>query len=72
MSTPKVEVTRTEQMLIDGLQLFPLKEGQRLRIFLMMDTEEQMLKMCQYMAKNLNATADELMSQAVKITGGLK
>lgn len=72
METPKVKVTKTEQMLIDGLQLFPLKEGQRLRIFLMMDTEAQMLKMCQYMAKNLDATADELMAKAVQITGGLK
>ena len=66
-----MEVTETEQMLIDGLQLFPLKEGQRLRIFLMMDTEEQMLKMCQYMAKNLDATAEQLMAKAVQLTGGL-
>ena len=68
----KVEVTEMEHMLISGLRLFPLTKGQRLRIFLMMDNEEQMLKMCQYMAKNQTATAEQLMSQAVKITGGLK
>ncbi len=68
---PRVEVTRTEQLLISGLQLFPLKEGQKVRIFLMMDTEEQMWKMMDFMASNQTASADELMSQAIKITGGL-
>ena len=72
MQTPKVEVTKIEHMLLSGLRLFPLTKGQRLRIFLMMDTEEQMLKMCQYMTKHLYATAEQLMSKAVQITGGLK
>lgn len=72
MQIPKVEVTEMEHKLLSGLRLFPLTKGQRLRIFLMMDTEEQMLRMCQYMAKNLEATADDLMSEAVRITGGLK
>lgn len=72
MQTHKVEVTEMEHLLLSGLRLFPLKESQQLRIFLMMDNEEQMLKMCQYMAKNQTAAADELMAQAVKITGGLK
>ena len=72
METPKVEVTQMEQILINGLQLFPMKEGQRVRIFLMMDTEEQMLKMAQYMAKHLNATGEELMSEAERIAGPLR
>ena len=72
MTNPKVEVTEMEHLLLSGLRFFPLKEGQRLRIFLMMDTEEQMLEMCQYMAQHLDATADELMAKAVQITGGLK
>ncbi len=72
METPKVEVTQMERILINGLQLFPLKEGQRVRIFLMMDTEEQMLKMAQYMAKHLDATGEELMSAAERIAGPLR
>ena len=72
MSTPKVEVTEMEHLLLSGLRLFHLKESQQLRIFLMMDTEEQMLEMCQYMAENQTATPEQLMSKAVQITGGLK
>lgn len=72
MSIQKVEVTEMEHLLLSVLRVFPLKESQQLRIFLMMDNEEQMLKMCQYMAKNQSATAEQLMSKAVQITGGLK
>ena len=67
-----VEVTPVERHLLQGLRFFPLTKGQRLRIFLMMDTEEQMLDMMRYMKNHQNATADELMAQAVEITGGLK
>ena len=65
-------LTRTKQLFIDGLQLFPLTEGQRVRIYLMTETEEQMWQMMDFMVANQHATADELMAQTIKITGGLK
>lgn len=64
--------TETEQMLLDWMSYFPLKDGQRLRIFLMMETEQQMLDMMTFMSENKSATAENLMDKAVQITGGLK
>lgn len=64
--------TKVEQLMIDWLQCFPIKEGQRVRIFLMMDTEDQMLDMMTYMSKHRNATGEELMSAAERIAGPLR
>ena len=64
--------TKVEQLMIDWLQCFPIKEGQRVRIFLMMDTEEQMLDMMIYMSQHRNATGEELMSAAERIAGPLQ
>ena len=64
--------TKVEQLMIDWLQCFPIKEGQRVRIFLMMDTEDQMLDMMTYMSKPRNATGEELMSAAERIAGPLR
>ena len=64
--------TPIEKHLLNGLKFFPLTEGQRLRIFLMTETDEQMLDLMYYMKDHQTATGDELMAAAVRITGGLK
>ena len=65
-------LTQTQQLLFDGLNAFPTTRAQRIHIWLMMDNEAQMWEMMQYMKAHLEATGDELMAAAVRITGGLK
>ncbi len=65
MST--IKPTETEKLLLDGLRAFGLPRGVRLRIFLMLDTEEQMWEMIDYMVKHQSAQSDELLAVAERI-----
>ena len=64
--------TETEQMLLDCLHGYPIRDGQRLRIFLMLDSEDQMLDMLTYMSQNRNATGENLLAAAERIAGPLR
>lgn len=64
---PEITPTKTEKLLLDGLRAFGLPRGVRLRIFLMLDTKEQMWKMIDYMVKHQSAHSDELFAIAERI-----
>ena len=63
--------TETEQMLLDCLHSYPISDGQRLRIFLMLDSEDQILDMLTYMSQNRNATWEDLLAAAERIASPL-
>ncbi len=63
--------TETEQMLLDCLHSYPIRDGQRLRIFLMLDSEDQILDMLTYMSQNRNATWEDLLAAAERIASPL-
>ena len=43
-------LTRMEEILTDGLQLFPMTNGNRALVFMQMETEEQQREMVHYLS----------------------
>ena len=63
----EIKPTKTEKLLLDGLRAFELPRGVRLRIFLMLDNEEQMWQMIDYMVQHQSAQSNELLAVAERI-----
>lgn len=60
-------LTRTEELLIDGLRLFDLTEEEQEGIFLFLETEEQQNKMIDFLLENRNATGQEILRKTKEI-----
>ena len=60
-------LTEAQKILKAGLTLTPLTKGNQAIIFLMMETEEQIIKMARFIVENKQATEKELMAEAQRI-----
>ena len=60
-------LTRMEEILTDGLQLFPMTNGNRALVFMQMETEEQQREMVHYLSENRKATEKEILAVARRI-----
>lgn len=63
-------LTEVQQILKDALYLCPLTERTRVIVFLMMETEEQALKMARFIVDNEQVTEEEVIAEARKIAEG--
>lgn len=63
------KLTEAEELLIRGLKAFGVRKGAAMEIALRMETEEQQYKMMDYMADHREATAEELLDEARRISG---
>ena len=66
----KMPLTEVQQILKDALYLCPLTERTRVIVFLMMETEEQALKMARFIVDNEQVTEEEVIAEARKIAEG--
>ncbi len=64
--------TETEQLLINGLMLCGISKGMAVAIYMTLQSEEQMLEMCNYLVANRNAPEMELLDKAREIAGLLE
>lgn len=60
-------LTRTEELLIDGLRLFNLTEEEQEGIFLFLETEEQQNKMIDFLLENQSATGQAILKKTKEI-----
>ena len=60
-------LTRMEEILTDGLQLFPMTNGNRALVFMQMETEEQQREMVHYLSGSSKATEKEILAVARRI-----
>ena len=60
-------LTRMEEILTDGLQLFPVTNGNRALVFMQMETEEQQREMVHYLSGSRKATEKEILAVARRI-----
>ena len=56
-----------EKTLIGYLKLSKASKGKGALAFLMLDSDKQMLEMCEYLSKNPNATEPEILATAERI-----
>ena len=61
-----------QQLLIDYLRNTTLKAGARATVFMILQTDEQMLEMCRYLSKHLSITAEEAIAKARQITSNME
>lgn len=61
-------LTKAEELLLRGLKLFKLRRGNVILAMMLMDTEEKRWVLMEYMAKNENATENEIIAEAYRIS----
>ena len=62
-------VSKIEQLLIDGLELSNASVGTGAMVFILLQKESQQLEMCRFMKSNREATDEEIIAMARKISG---
>ena len=62
------KLTEAEELLIRGLKAFGVRKGAAMEIALRMETEEQQYKMMDYMVDHREATGEELLDEARRIS----
>ena len=62
-------LTKIGQLLIDYLSISKASGGTQAIAFILMDTEDQMLEMCHFLSANENATDEEILETAHRISG---
>ena len=62
-----METTLIEKTLIGFLKTSKASKGKSALVFLMLDSDKQMLKMCRYLSENPEATEQEILASAEKI-----
>ena len=63
-----MELLLTQKLLLAGLKLFRVSKGQCMVIMMLMDTEEKRWSLMEYLQNHLNASEEEIMTQARRIT----
>ena len=56
-----------QQLLIDYLKNTSAPEGERALVYMTLKTDDQMLKMCEFLSKNPEATGKRIVAEAQKI-----
>ena len=64
-----MELSGNEKLLIQGLQICGISKGMSAVIFMTLQTDEQKLEMCNYLADHKDASDEELLEQARRIAG---
>ena len=62
-----METTLLEKTLIGYLKLSKATKGKGALVFLMLDTNAQMMEMCRFLKENPEATESEILARAEKI-----
>lgn len=57
-------ISKREKLLIDGLKICGVSKGVAAAIFMTLQTDEQMLEMCKYLAEHRTASGEELLGVA--------
>ena len=63
-----MEASLLEKTLIGYLKLSKVGKGKGALVFLMMDTDEQMMELCRFLNKNPEATESEILAMAERIS----
>ena len=64
----RMRQTDLEQALIDLLKLTNLSKANRGIVFLQLDGDRQILRMCEYLLENEQATDEQILSEAKRIS----
>ena len=64
-------LTEIKQLLIEYLEISKAKEPEKTLAYLAMDTEDQMLELCQYLSDNPEATGEAILEKAREIGSSL-
>ena len=62
-----MELSKAEELLLDGLKLFPMRKGNIILAMMLMDTEEKRWNLITFLASTPNASEKEIMTEAQKI-----
>ena len=63
----KVEWTKTEKILLDGLIYFGLDKEEVIGTMMFLQTEQQQIRMIDYLMNNRNATSQDILKETMRI-----
>ena len=62
-----MELSKAEELLLDGLKLFPMRKGNIILSMMLMDTEEKRWDLITFLASTLDASEEEIMAKVKEI-----
>ena len=62
-----MKMTEAEELLLDGLKLFPMQKGNMILVMFLMETDAQRWELIEFLANTQNASENEIMSMARQI-----
>lgn len=60
-------MTKAEELLLCGLKLFPIRTGRLMLVMTLTSTEEKRWEMMRFLAKNQQASEDDILDEAYRI-----
>lgn len=57
-------MTEAEELLLCGLKFFPIRTGRLMLVMTLMSTEEKRWEMMRFLAKNQQASEDDILDEA--------
>lgn len=61
-------LTKTQELLLDGLRIFKVQKDSIVAVMLALKTESQMMKLMEIMARNPRMTEEEILLKTVQIS----
>ena len=61
-------LTKTQQLLLNGLQIFKVEKDSIMTVMLALQKEKQMMELMRVMAKNPTMTEEEILLKTVEIS----
>lgn len=61
-------LTKTQELLLDGLKIFKVQKDSIVAVMLALKTESQMMKLMEIMARNPRMTEEEILLKTVQIS----
>lgn len=62
------ELTKMQELLIELLQAFGVRKDIIMAVLLMVNTDNQIMELTEFMDRNRQATEDEIIEEAVRIS----
>ena len=62
------ELTKMQELLIELLQAFGVRKDIIVAVLLMVNTDDQIMELTEFMDRNRQATEDEIIEEAVRIS----
>lgn len=60
-------MTEAEELLLCGLKFFPIRTGRLMLVMTLMNEEDKRWEMMRFLAKNLDASEDDILDEAYRI-----